>query len=216
MHKSCIFKFCCTFAIVLIQILCDKNYKYCENQNDNCDLETDLSDETSNDQDLKSNKKIKNRKRPTENKPKQKLEQSNSLEEKSYNLHVFEQPHSLNPFIPSHQCQPCNPSSISQIQSSYPYNSNDAQITIDPSYRHNPNSKVSFNNHLSTSQFSPSFNIPSHKKSTPIQQTNTPKKRFQSAQTPNISNATQNQTVVTIENNSNLKNDEIECDETLC
>ena len=35
LHKSCIFKLGCTFLVVLVQMICAKNYKFCKNQNAN-------------------------------------------------------------------------------------------------------------------------------------------------------------------------------------
>ena len=180
--------------------MCDKNYTHCKNQSDDCDSETDVTDKASNDQTRKKTKakaKIYSK------------NQSNSIEERSHDFHVFEQPQLLNPHSQTCHCQTCNPSS-----------NFDSQITIDPSYLHNPNSrvgpytsntKVSFKNHPST--LPPSFNISSHKKSTPIRQNNKNENFSQTTQTPY---KTPNETVVTIEPNSNLDNDEIQSDETLC
>lgn len=32
LHKGCIFKFGCTFLVVLVQIMCDRKFKFCKNQ----------------------------------------------------------------------------------------------------------------------------------------------------------------------------------------
>ena len=200
--------------------MCDKNYNHCKNQNVDC--ESDLSNE-SNDKDLK-------KKRP------KKKNLSNSIEEESYNLHVLEQPHSLYPPSPSHaklQFDPSNNPNSSKKQfipsvpfnPAYSYNPN-AQITLDPAHFYNPNAKitpdpfarnqntrgVSFTDQQPILQFSPSFNIASNKKSTPVQQKIKSEQFSQTA----VSLPTQNQTVVTIEPTPNLHPDTIESDETLC
>ena len=177
----------------------------------------------SNDKDLK-------KKRP------KKKNLSNSIEEESYNLHVLEQPHSLYPPSPSHaklQFDPSNNPNSSKKQfipsvpfnPAYSYNPN-AQITLDPAHFYNPNAKitpdpfarnqntrgVSFTDQQPILQFSPSFNIASNKKSTPVQQKIKSEQFSQTA----VSLPTQNQTVVTIEPTPNLHPDTIESDETLC
>ena len=48
LYKSCFFKICCTFLVVVIQKMCDRNYKLCNNNPiAEHDLTTDTSDEES-------------------------------------------------------------------------------------------------------------------------------------------------------------------------
>ena len=218
--------------------MCDKNYNHCENQN--AESESEMSNEINSD---KKKKKKRENKNP---------QISNSIEEESYNLHVFEQPHSLYPprpsdakiqFSPSYSSSkqqpfvPFHPNAQLNLNPSNYYNSN-AQITFDPAYSHhsntdiipnsfngrNQNAKVTFNDQQSTLQFSPSFDIASNKKSTPIQRNvsqtpisstfSTQNQTAFSTQNQTKSIPAHNQTIVTIEPTPNSHASE--SDETLC
>ena len=63
LHKRCIFKFGCTFFIVLIQIMCDRKFKFCKNQ----PRETDYSSSSEEDQDNDVSNKLSTQKKTPKN-----------------------------------------------------------------------------------------------------------------------------------------------------
>ena len=190
LHKSCFFKIGCTFIIVIIQVLCNKNYKCPTQHRPNFDIENNLPNDESSDNEIYTGRKKRRGKytpKSIELEKKDKTQKRVSIQDQtetdenwicgspqSYPPSIFKRSHSSD-------CFTCTNNQISNVP------------TVSQICTHNQISNVH-----------PSFNLNSNQKSTPLG----PSRNCNAL--PNVSTPKQNQINTTVD----VHNSAVEPDQT--
>ena len=195
LHKSCFFKFGCTFIVVIIQVLCNKNYRCPKNRRPEFDSSFLNERNTQNSIELKE--KPKNQKRVSIQDQTQTHENIICGPPQSYPSSIFERS-----TVPT-ACYTCTPHNQSSTvpTACYTGTPHNQSSTVFPSFN--------FQTHQQNSTEPPSFKLHTCQKSTPIPKSSSIQKN------PAHSTLKKNQieTKIDVHNYPSTESD-IKCDET--